>query len=74
VSAHQAGQCQRDTAGSIAEGWTEIAAKRGQLLGRLTRLRVRPSGELDDDGNPIPARRHHPVEPRRARARRFVLR
>jgi DNA polymerase III epsilon subunit-like protein len=60
--------------GSTAEGWTQLAAKRGQLLGRLTRLRLRPSGELDDDGNPIPVRRHHPAEPRRTRALRFVVR
>jgi hypothetical protein len=57
-----------------AEGWTKLAAKRGQLLGRFTRLRLRPSGQLDDDGNPVPVRRHHPGEPRRTRARRFVVR
>lgn len=60
--------------GSTAEGWTELAAKRGQLLGRLNRLRLRPSGDLDEDGNPIPVRRHHPTDPRRARARRFAVR
>jgi hypothetical protein len=60
--------------GSTAEGWTQLAAKRGQLLGRLSRLRTRPTGELDEDGNPIPVRRHHPAEPRRTRGRRFVVR
>jgi hypothetical protein len=33
----------------------------------------RSSGEVDEDGNPIPARRHHPTRPRRhARPTRFV--
>lgn len=59
---------------STFEGWTELGAKRAQLLGRLERLRVRPSDELDADGNPIPTRRHHPDEPRRSRPRRFAVR
>jgi hypothetical protein len=49
------------------------SAKRAQLLGRLEGRRLRPSGELDEDGNPVPVRRHHPEEPRRARPRRFAL-
>jgi DNA polymerase III epsilon subunit-like protein len=59
--------------GSTFDGWTELGAKRAQLLGRLERRRLRPSGELDEDGNPVPVRRHHPEEPRRARPRRFAL-
>ena len=59
--------------GSTFEGWTELGAKRGQLLGRLERLRVRPTDQLDEDGNPIPLRRHHPDVPRRTRARRFAV-
>jgi hypothetical protein len=60
--------------GSTAEGWTQLAAERGQLLGRLSRLRLRPSGELDGNDNPIPVRRHHPAQARRTRGRRFVVR
>ncbi|WP_198588210.1 3'-5' exonuclease [Geodermatophilus chilensis] len=59
--------------GSTFDGWTELGAKRAQLLGRLERRRVRHSGELDEDGNPIPARRHHPGAPQRSRPRRFAL-
>jgi DNA polymerase III epsilon subunit-like protein len=59
--------------GSTFEGWTELGAKRGQLLGRLERLRVRPTDQLDEDGNPIPVRRHHPEAPRRTRPRRFQV-
>lgn len=59
--------------GSTHDGWTQLAAKRGQLLGRLTRLRGRPSGALDEDGNPIPVRRHHPEDPQRSRGRRFAV-
>lgn len=59
--------------GSTFDGWTELGAKRAQLLGRLERRRLRPSGELDEDGNPVPVRRHHPETPRRTRPRRFGL-
>lgn len=38
----------------------DVDAKRAQLLGRLERLRVRPTDQLDEDGSPIPVRRHHP--------------
>jgi hypothetical protein len=55
--------------GSTFDGWTELGAKRAQLLGRLERRRLRPSGELDEDGNPVPVRRHHPEVPRRVRLR-----
>ena len=43
--------------GSTDDAWTELAAKRGQLLGRLSRARGPGTGRLDDDGNPIPTRR-----------------
>lgn len=59
--------------GSTFEGWAELGAKRAQLLGRLERVRVRPSDELDEDGNPIPTRRHHPEAPRCSRPRRFTV-
>ncbi|MFF5213617.1 hypothetical protein ACFY2X_47225, partial [Streptosporangium sp. NPDC000396] len=39
---------------------------------RRSYLRLRPSGKFDEDGNPIPARRHHPTKPRRTRPMRFV--
>lgn len=42
-------------------------------LDRLDRLRGRYTGELDEDRNPIPARRHHPAEPKRTRPTRFLL-
>lgn len=60
-----------DWAGNTADGWPELRAKRGQLAGRLTRLRGRLSTELDEDGNPVPVRRHHPAQPQRVRGRRF---
>jgi hypothetical protein len=59
--------------GSTFEGWAELGAKRAQLLGRLERLRARPTDQLDEDGNPIPVRRHHPEAPRRTRPRRFQV-
>lgn len=60
-------------AGNTADGWAELRAKRGQLAGRLTRLRGRLSTDLDEDGNPIPVRRHHPDDPKRVRGRRFAV-
>ncbi|GAB3989473.1 exonuclease domain-containing protein [Nocardioides marmoraquaticus] len=59
--------------GNTADGWAELRAKRGQLAGRLTRLQGRLATELDEDGNPVPVRRHHPEQPRRVRGRRFSL-
>lgn len=59
--------------GDTSDGWPELRAKRGQLAGRLTRLRGRLSTELDEDGNPIPVRRHHPEDPHRVRGRRFTI-
>jgi len=57
--------------GSTHEGWILLTSRRNQLAGRAERLRVRPSGTFDGDGNPIPLRRHHPTTPRRTRQRRF---
>jgi hypothetical protein len=54
-------------------GWAELRAKRGQLAGRLTRLRSRLPTDLDEDGNPIPVRRHHADDPKRLRGRRLSL-
>jgi hypothetical protein len=54
-------------------GLAELDAKRAQLLGRLERRRARRSDEFEDDGNPIPACRHHSETPRHSRPRRFTL-
>ena len=59
-------------AGSTHEGWTRLSARQNQLGGRQQRLTFRPSGKLDEDGNPIPLRRHHPDAPRRTRPTRFL--
>jgi DNA polymerase III epsilon subunit-like protein len=59
-------------ADSTHEGWSRLISRRNQLAGRAERLRVRPSGKLDQDGNPVPLRRHHPATPRRVRQPRFV--
>lgn len=59
--------------GSTDPGWGELRAVRNRLAGQLARRALRPSGEVDDDGNPIPVRRHHPEQPERTRHRRFAL-
>jgi hypothetical protein len=59
--------------GSTDDAWTELGAKRGQLLGRLSRAQGHTTGQIDDNGNPVLARRHHPAEPHRRRSRRFAL-
>ena len=58
--------------GSTHPGFGRLWSRRNQLAGRRQRLLVRPSGEFDEDGNPIPARRHHPTRPRRVRPSRFL--
>jgi len=57
---------------STHEGWLRLQSRRNQLAGRAQRLQVRPSGLYDEDGNPIPLRRHHPDTPRRRPTTRFV--
>jgi DNA polymerase III epsilon subunit-like protein len=57
---------------STHEGWRRLNSRRSQLAGRADRLRLRPSGHVDEDGNPIPLRRHHPTTTRRTRKPRFV--
>lgn len=54
------------------EHWRTLAARRTELEGRLARLPGRPTGKLDEDGNPIFKRRHHPAQPRRNRPPRFL--
>ncbi|MGE3812776.1 MAG: exonuclease domain-containing protein [Candidatus Nanopelagicales bacterium] len=58
--------------GSTADGWAELEARAAMLAGRLDRLRVRYTDQIDEDGNRIPARRHHPSTPRRTRSARFL--
>lgn len=58
--------------GSSDDGWQMLFSRRSQLLGRLARLRATVG--VDDDGNDIVKRRHHPESPRRApHPRRFSL-
>jgi hypothetical protein len=57
--------------GSTHEGWTRLEGRTQQVAGRLQRRKVRLSGDFDEDGNPIPIRRHHPENPHRVRAPRF---
>lgn len=49
--------------GSTHDGWTRLHGRTQQLAGRLESRRVRPSGQFDEDGKPIPVRRHHPQNP-----------
>src|SRR4051794_27745721 len=48
---------------STFDGWTELGAKRAQLLGRLERRRLRPSGELDEAGRGWQPRARAPPPP-----------
>jgi DNA polymerase III epsilon subunit-like protein len=57
---------------STHEGWLRLQSRRNQLAGRAQRLQLRPSGHFDEDGNPIPLRRHHPDTPHRQPRARFV--
>jgi len=57
---------------SSHDGWSRLRARHNQLAGRLARLTVPLSGTYDADGNPIPARRHHPTNPQRTRPTRFL--
>ena len=54
------------------EHWRSLEARRTWLAGTLDRGPSRPSGELDQDGNPVPLRRHHPSAPKRTRPSRFL--
>jgi len=58
---------------STDDGWTELRQVRNRIAGQLTRRQVRPSGEVDGNGNPVPLRRHHPDHPDRTRPGRFSL-
>jgi DNA polymerase III epsilon subunit-like protein len=70
VSVCDAALAQR--AGSTLEAWTSLETRRALLAGRVQRLAFRHSGTYDEDGNPVPVRRHHPEAPRRSRRPRFL--
>lgn len=57
--------------GSTLEAWASLDTRRSLLAGRAHRVAFRHSGTYDEDGNPIPVRRHHPDTPRRTRRPRF---
>jgi DNA polymerase III epsilon subunit-like protein len=58
-------------AGSTDDGWKALRATRARIAGQHLRAQPQPSGDVDGDGNPIPARRHHPHRPERTRPGRF---
>jgi hypothetical protein len=58
--------------GSTSDAWRRLRSRRNQLSGRAQRLVVRPSGNVDEDGNAIPVRKHTPATPRRSRNPRFT--
>jgi DNA polymerase III epsilon subunit-like protein len=58
--------------GSTDEAWRLLDIREAQILGQIERQRVRYSDEFDDDGNPIPLRRHQAERPHRIRATRFL--
>ena len=45
--------------GSTDEAWGLLDIREAQILGQIERRRVRYSDEFDEEGNPIPLRRHH---------------
>lgn len=59
-------------AGNTDEAWRLLEIRGAQIDGQIERRRVRFSDQVDEDGNPIPLRRHHPANPRRVRAPRFL--
>ncbi len=58
---------------STDDGWHQLRATRNRIAGQLNRRTVRPGGDTDTNGNPIPLRRHHPTQPERTRPGRFSL-
>lgn len=61
-----------ERAGSTDLGWLLLTARQAHLSGIQERRNQPPSGKVDEDGNPIPKRRHHPAAPRRTRSLRFA--
>lgn len=58
--------------GSTDEAWRSLAIRHAQIGGRLRRFQVRYTDKFDADGSQIPVRRHHPANPHRTRAPRFL--
>lgn len=58
--------------GSTDEAWRLLAIREASIEGQLERRRVRYGDQVDENGQPIPLRRHHPTNPRRVRAARFL--
>ena len=58
--------------GSTDEAWRLLDIREAQILGQIERRRVRYSDEFDEEGNPIPLRRHHAERPHRVRPTRFL--
>jgi hypothetical protein len=58
--------------GNTEEAWRLLDIREHELLGRLERRRVRYSDELDENGNKVPLRRHHPEHAKRVRPPRFL--
>ena len=54
------------------DAWRSLAIRRARVAGQLERRRVRYTGRVDADGEPIPVRRHHPAAPHRHRMPRFL--
>lgn len=62
---------QADQVGPV-EHWRALRARRDWFAGQLDRGTAKPTGEVDEDGNPVLRRRHHPENPKRSRAFRFL--
>jgi hypothetical protein len=58
---------------STDDGWRDLRSTQGRIAGQLTRRSFKPSGDIDENGNPVPVRRHQPQTPQRTRAGRFSL-
>lgn len=58
--------------GNTDDAWRLLEIREAQILGQIERRRVRYSDLVDEDGNPIPKRRHNPTNPRRVRQPRFL--
>lgn len=54
------------------EHWHALHGPRTWLAGQLDRGTTRYSSDLDEHGNPVPLRRHHPATPKRTRPIRFL--
>ena len=58
--------------GSTAPGWRVLATRAGIIAAHRARMASLAATVLDANGNPVPRRRHHPIQPKRARVLRFA--